>query len=201
MIAKGSGYVKGNKQAARARLVAHLKYIEHRSRDNNESRDDRRIFSKEEDVVNRQEALDTIMEHSHSLVRYHKIVLSPGEDEPVQDWREWTRKVMADLEEHRGRELTWYAVKHGNTDHQHVHVILAGAAENPETGKIQAVKMYAGQDYRYLEDRGREHSEHEWYKQLAEHVKEQEHEESPQIQTQAREEERSEHDDRGEYDR
>ncbi len=32
MRAKGSGYVRGNREAARARLVAHLKYVEHRSR-------------------------------------------------------------------------------------------------------------------------------------------------------------------------
>ncbi len=182
MIAKGSGYVKGNKQAARARLIAHLKYIEHRSRDANESRDDRRIFSKDDDMVGRQDALDNIMEHSHNQVRYHKIVLSPGADEPVQDWREWTRQVMHDLEERKGRELTWYAVKHDNTDNPHVHVILAGAAEHPDTGKVQPVRMYAKPDYRYLEARGREHSDYSWQRQLAEYVKELDDEERLQIQ-------------------
>lgn len=179
MIAKGSGYVKGNKQAAHARLGAHFKYIEHRRRDASESRDDRRIFSKDDDVINRREAMEGIMEHSHNQVRYHKIVLSPGKDEPVQDWQKWTREVMHDLEQKKGKELHWYAVYHNNTDNPHVHVVLAGGAENRETGKMEPVKMYAHQDYRFMEASGREHSEHEWYQQIRDYVKEDENEERP----------------------
>ena len=33
MIAKGSGYVRGNRETSRARLGTHLKYTEHRSMD------------------------------------------------------------------------------------------------------------------------------------------------------------------------
>jgi hypothetical protein len=61
MIAKGSGYNRGDRQAGRARLVAHLKYIEHRSRTENESRDDRLIFGEDEDVVNRKDAVNDVM--------------------------------------------------------------------------------------------------------------------------------------------
>src|SRR5947209_1130030 len=133
MIAKGSGYNRGNREAGRARLVSHFKYIEHRSRSENESRDDRRIFSEDEDVVSRRDAIDDVMGHTSTSVNYHKIVLSPSEDEIVQDWREWTRDVMADLEERQGKELHWYAVAHNNTDNPHVHVVLAGAGENHES--------------------------------------------------------------------
>lgn len=120
MIAKGSGYSRGNRESGGARPVAHGKYIEQRSRIENESRDDRRIFSKDEDVVSRRDAVNDVMDHTSTSVNYHKVVLSSGEDEPVQDWREWTREVMADLEEAQGKELHWYAVKHDNTENPHV---------------------------------------------------------------------------------
>lgn len=172
MIAKGSGYVRGNRQAAAARLTAHMKYTEHRSQDTErESRDDRRIFSKDEDVVNRRDAVHDVMEHTSTSVNYHKVVLSPGQDEPVSDWREWTRDVMADLEESQGRELHWYAVHHENTDNPHVHVVIAGAGENLETGKLEPVKLYP-QDYQLMRESGHEHSDYEHYHRIEELVKE-----------------------------
>src|SRR5437667_4838233 len=116
MIAKGTGFVKGNPVAAQGRLVAHLKYVEHRSKTENESRDDRRIFTKDEDLVARSAAVQDVMDHANTQVAYHKMVLSPGQDEHIADWREWTRGVMDDLEKKQGRELHWYAVKHDNTD-------------------------------------------------------------------------------------
>lgn len=194
MIAKGSGYNRGNRQAGQARLVAHFNYIEHRSRAENETRDDRRIFSKDEDVVNRRDAVNDVMEHTSTSVNYHKIVLSPGQDEPVQDWREWTREVMADLEESQGRELHWYAVKHDNTDNPHVHVVLAGSGANHETGKEEPVKMYT-QEYQQMRESGQEHSEHDWYRQIEGHLKEYDQQDDRELAEQ-------EHGlDRGDFDR
>ncbi len=204
MIAKGSGYVRGNREAARARLSSHMKYIEHRSKDPEvESRDDRRIFSKDEDVVNRRDAIDGTMEHTSTSANYHKIVLSPGEDEPITDWKEWTREVMHDLEERKGQELHWHAVKHENTDNPHVHVVLSGAGEEKETGKEQAVKMYSP-DYRFLEGSGREHSEYEHYHHIEQLVKEydsQDHVEPSLERDQSREADRHHDLDRGDFDR
>jgi type IV secretory pathway VirD2 relaxase len=172
MIAKGSGYVRGNREAARARLGSHFKYVEHRSMDlEYETRDDRRIFSKDQDVVSRRDAVDDVMEHTSTSVNYHKVVLSPGEDEPIHDWREWTREVMADLEERQGKELHWYAVVHQNTDNPHVHVVIAGAGEDHETGEIEPVKLYAD-DYRAMRESGHEHSEYDWHHRISELVKE-----------------------------
>ncbi len=164
MIAKGK-YIKGgaaNRVSADSHLGAHLKYLEHRSRDEQESREDRSIFSKEDDHVNRRDAVDEVMEHTSNSVSYHKIVLSPGEDEPVQDWRDWTREVMADLEVEQGKDLHWYAVHHSNTEHDHIHVVIAGAGENWETGHEEAVKLYP-QDYLLLRESGRDHSDHDFY--------------------------------------
>jgi hypothetical protein len=170
MIAKGTGYVRGNREAAEARLTAHFKYIEHRHREENETRDDRRIFNSTKDVVNRGNAIEDVMSHTSTSVNYHKIVLSPDQGEQVTDWREWTRGVMDDLEKKQGRELHWYAVKHDNTDNPHVHVVLAGAGENHETGKLEAVKMYQ-KDYELLRQSGTDRSDRDWYQRLEEHVK------------------------------
>ncbi len=167
MIAKGR-YVKGgtaNRASTASHLGAHLKYLEHRSRDELESREDRSIFSKQEDHVDRRDAVDDVMEHTSHRVSYHKIVLSPGDDEPVQDWREWTREVMADLEEEQGIDMHWYAVHHSNTVHEHVHVVIAGAGENWETGHEEAVKLYR-EDYQVLRESGHDHSDHDFYHQL-----------------------------------
>jgi hypothetical protein len=171
MIARGTGFVKGEKASAQARLVAHLKYVEHRRKAENESRDDRRIFSKDQDVVSRSDAVSDVMDHAHSQVAYHKIVLSPGEDEHIVNWREWTRGVMDDLEKKQGRELHWYAVKHDNTDNPHVHVVLAGAGENHKTDNREAVKMYRS-DYELLRQSGTDRSDRDWYRYMEERLKE-----------------------------
>lgn len=180
MIAKGTGFVKGNPVAAQSRLVAHLKYVEYRNKTENESRDDRRIFSKDQDVVSREAAGSDVMNHAHSQVAYHKIVLSPGQDEHIADWREWTRSVMDDLEKKQGRELHWYAVKHDNTDNPHVHVVLAGAGNNQISGKLEAVKMYQ-KDYELLRQSGTDRSDRDWYRQIEERVKEEDRRDQEEI--------------------
>ncbi len=92
-----------------------------------ETKESRQIFSKDEDKVERSAASADIMDHAMPRVAYHRIVLSPSENEPVYDWKQWTRETMNDLEEKKGLKLHWYAVAHQNTDDHHVHVILAGA--------------------------------------------------------------------------
>jgi hypothetical protein len=156
-IAKGTGYVQGSRRAAALKLASHIKYLEHRPRGADETREDRTIFSDQKDAVGRHQAIDGIMEHTSSAVNFHKLVLSPSKDEPVSDWQEWTRRVMRDLEEFKRQELHWYAVKHGNTDDPHVHIVLAGSGERFRDGRPRAVKMYA-QDYAFLRERGREQS-------------------------------------------
>lgn len=147
-------------KTARGHLSAHLKYIEHRSRDQEqESRDDRRIFSEHSDVINRKDALSVIMEHaSQRDAYYHKIMLSPGPDIPVEDYRQWTRDLMSDLEQKQGKKLHWYAVQHHNTEHAHIHVIIAGAGENLKTSQQEAI-LFRPDDYTFLKERGREHSD------------------------------------------
>lgn len=185
MIAKGSGYVRG--AGARTRLVAHLKYIEHRARSERETRDDRRIFSRDVDVVSRSGAVQDIMDHEHRGVSFHKIILSPGQDEPIVDWREWTRAIMDDLQARLGKHLHWYAVHHNNTDNPHTHVVLAGLGENVKTGVPEQVRLYPA-DYQFLRERGREHSEHEQQRELNAWVREANERDSQELNVYSRKE-------------
>jgi hypothetical protein len=171
MIARGTGYHRGNRQVGRARASAHLRYLEYRALGDQESRESRHIFSQESDRVSRSQAVEDVMSHTSTSVNFHKLVLSPGEDEPVEDWREWTREVMSDLEERKELELHWYAVHHKNTDNPHVHVLLAGAGEQEETEKLKPVKLYA-EDYQFLRESGHDRSDHAFYQQIKERVHE-----------------------------
>ena len=166
MIIKGR-FVRGSREKSAKHLAAHMRYIEHRSRDEQlEHREDRYLFSKESDQVDREEAVSDVMDHTSTSVNYHKIVLSPGPDEPIGDYRKWVRDVMHDLEEEQGKDLHWYASYHANTDHPHVHVILAGSGENLETGEAEPVKLYKD-DYQHFRESAIEHSGHDWYLQMS----------------------------------
>jgi hypothetical protein len=203
MIAKGKYVRGGDRKAASSHLNAHFKYIEHRPRDlARELRDDRRLFNKDRDSVDRKAAVDDVMEHSSSRVSYHKIVLSPAEDEPVLDWRQWTRDVMADLEEMQGKELRWYAAHHENTDHPHVHVVVAGAGYDRETGERETVKLFR-QDYEQLRESGHDHSEYAWEHRLEELFQDLERQDSgiEDIVAHGRRSERFNDLERGEMDR
>jgi type IV secretory pathway VirD2 relaxase len=163
MIARGTGYVKG--KGAGSRLSAHAKYIEHRSREPGEERADRAIFSKEANEMTRREAVTGIMSRAHTHVAYHKLVLSPGKDEPVGNWQQWTRDTMAELEQSKGMALSWVAVTHRNTENPHVHIVLAGKGQESETGKDKLVRMEA-KDYQLLRDAGARHSERDFYREI-----------------------------------
>jgi hypothetical protein len=112
MIARGTGFHRGNRQAGAARASAHRKYLEYRA--------------------------------------------------------------LGDLEERKGLELHWYAVYHENTEHPHVHVLLAGAGEQKETGKLLPVTLSA-EDYQFLRERGHDHSDHDLYAQIIQTVQELDH--------------------------
>lgn len=171
MIVKGR-FARGNLASAAKHLNAHLRYLEHRSLDeSNERPEDRHLFNQDSDKIERNEAVHDVMSHTSTRVNYHKIVLSPGTDEPVEDYRQWTRAIMQDLEEYQQTTLHWYASYHANTDNPHVHVVLAGAGEDLHTGEQEPVTLYR-QNYDYLRERASDHSEHDWYAQLVEHLQE-----------------------------
>lgn len=171
-------YVPGSKGTPKARgskLAAHFKYAQYRTLGEKETPQDRYLFSQESDEVSRKDAVNDVMSHSSYSVNYHKIILSPADYEHIDDYRQWTRDVMNDLQERKGVELHWYAVVHAhpreNTDTPHVHVVLAGAGEDRETGQMKTVRMDAP-DYQYLREQGREHSNFEFYRTLDQQMQE-----------------------------
>ncbi len=162
-------YVPGKPtKAVGSCLAAHLKYNQYRALGEQETRQDRSLFSAENDHVNRKDAVHDVMNHTSRNVNYHKLILSPGEHEHIDDFQQWTREVMHDLEERKGVHLHWYAVVHAHqrehTNEPHVHLVLAGAGEDLESGKIQAIRIEKT-DYAFLRQQGREHSNFTFYQE------------------------------------
>lgn len=173
-VVKGR-YVGGrHAKGARKPLAAHFKYIEHRPRGEGETREDRFLFTQECDHVERREAVEDVMSHTSRSVLYHKIIFSPGEHEQVDDFRAWIREQIHDLEERKGVRLHWYGVVHAHerehTREPHVHVVLAGAGEDEQTGEQKTVRMDTD-DYAFLREQGREHSNYEFAHELAQIVR------------------------------
>jgi type IV secretory pathway VirD2 relaxase len=157
---------------ASSALKSHFKYIQYRERDElKESRQDRYLFSKEHDHIDRKDAHADIMSELAGDIYYHRMVLSPADNEPVSDWHQWTRDVMGDLERHYGTELHWYGVVHQNTDNPHVHVVLRGTGEDRDTGRATPVEL-TPKEFKIIRESGREHSEYEHYRQIQEVFKE-----------------------------
>src|SRR5689334_23043103 len=123
MIAKNRN-VRASKvsfQKASSSLMSHLKYIQYRERDLLvETKEDRYLFSKDSNHVDRRTAHQEIMGERVGDIYYHRLILSPAANEPVSDWHTWTREVMRDVEDHLGTDLHWYASHHHNTDDPHV---------------------------------------------------------------------------------
>lgn len=169
-------YVKGQgtRKAIGHRLAAHLKYNEYRKLGEQETREDRYIFSQDNDHVQRRAAVDDVMSHINGWVSYHKVILSPGEHEHIADFRQWTREIMNDLQDRKGVQLHWYAVVQAHprehTNEPHVHLVLAGSGEDP-TGNMRAVRMDSP-DYTFLREQGREHSNFDFYQALEQELRE-----------------------------
>jgi type IV secretory pathway VirD2 relaxase len=146
---------------AASALSSHSKYIEYRERNVLlESKEDRHLFNKESDHVNRKDAQHGMMEEPAGDIYYHRIILSPSSAEHVEDLRAWTRDIMRDLEHYYGMNMEWYAAQHRNTDDPHVHVVLQGTGENKETGQDEPI-IFTRDDFRFLRERGRAHSDYE----------------------------------------
>lgn len=122
---------------ARRQIGAALRYIETRPLGPEEKPEDRALFNAGQDDVAQREAREELARWVTPGVAYHSLVLSPGllgEGMSVEQMREWTRHVMADLDKRWGGAVTWYAAIHHHTDHIHAHVIVAASRERPEGG-------------------------------------------------------------------
>ncbi len=59
-----------------------------------------------------------------------RIILSPEDADALSDLIDYTRDVMAGVENDLDTKLDWVAVNHYNTDHPHTHIILRGKADD-----------------------------------------------------------------------
>ncbi len=138
---------------ARGAAKAALRYYQLRPRGRDEEA--RTIFSRE-GTISRSDASRMMREHQNGNFLVHRITLSPSDRERPEDLCDMTRYVLAELEEQRGQRLHWFAVEHRNTDHHHVHVMIAGAGERESDGAARSVKL-TKEDYAAMREGGREY--------------------------------------------
>lgn len=159
-------------QRAGSFLNNHLKYLQYRGRTEQESKADRRFFNAERDGLNWRVAAKAVMQEERAGdIYFHRMILSPADNEPISDWKAWTRAIMSDLEKRLGKSLNWYATHHQNTAHPHIHIVMQGTGTDRETGRAAPVTLNP-QDFKFIKDRGREHSDHEQYRFLEETLRE-----------------------------
>ncbi len=115
----------------------------------------RTIFTKD-GTISRADADRMLREHQNGNFLVHRITLSPSDRERPEDLKDFTRYVMAQLEESKGQRLHWFAVEHKNTDHHHVHVMIAGTGERESDGATRSVKL-TKEDYAAMREDGREY--------------------------------------------
>lgn len=159
-----------SRQKATSALSSHAKYLQYRERDpERETKADRQFFNAEHDSIDRRWVVNDVMNEQEQTgdIYHHRIILSPSQEELVNDWREWAREVMSDLEDRLDQDLTWYAVHHANTDDPHIHVILQGSGRDRETGEREPVTL-TPEDFRSMRESGRGHSEYAHQHFLAE---------------------------------
>jgi hypothetical protein len=58
--------------------------------------------------------------------RHMRLMLAPESGARMEDLKDFTRAIMAQMERDLGMPLDWVAVNHHNTDNPHVHIILRG---------------------------------------------------------------------------
>jgi type IV secretory pathway VirD2 relaxase len=60
--------------------------------------------------------------------RQFRIIVSPEDGHDLEDMKETTRALMAQVERDLGETLDWIAADHHNTAHPHTHIVIRGRA-------------------------------------------------------------------------
>lgn len=132
---------------------AAVRYYQLRPRGRDEA--PRSIFTRD-GVIPRADVDKLLRDHQNGNYLVHRLTLSPSDAERPEDLRDMTRFLMAELEKGKGQRLHWFAVEHKNTDHHHVHVMIAGTGEREEDGATRGVKL-SKEDYAAMREHGREY--------------------------------------------
>jgi len=118
-VAKSS-FLRRSPRSAK-KIADQVRYLERRS---GIDRDEWSFFDRNRVDIDSSEVTDHLIRSQGRQVGVHKIILSPGDNS--LNLKDYARESMATLEKNLGYEIDWYAVEHRNTDHYHVHVIVAG---------------------------------------------------------------------------
>src|SRR5271170_867961 len=110
-----SSYIRAGKMS-RARARAHVRYIAFRPGADGKH-EQRTFFSASRDRITAKHIQDEIEEQRGYGVLVHKMILSPGLN--CVDTTAYTREVLSEWGKSKGLDLTWRAVVHDNTAHEH----------------------------------------------------------------------------------
>jgi len=116
------------------KMSAHVDYIRHRAGPDRGGGEGRPIFdaSLRENIGSDEvkKCFREVLQDSNqrSPLVAHKLILSPGLN--AVDLQDYTREIMDKLGSEKGLDLTWYAVKHENTENNHAHVVVLGLDKN-----------------------------------------------------------------------
>lgn len=124
----GLGAVRA-KNVVLQKVLAHVKYIQHRPGIDKE-KGGRMFFDSDRDEVSGREIRALIRNEGGKHLTVHKITMSP--DVEVDDPRDYVREVLSKLAQDKGLDLSsrWFGIVHQNTDNYHVHMILLGKDNN-----------------------------------------------------------------------
>lgn len=114
-------YVKANRDARR-HVNSWLRYVQDRERGPEEK--ERKFFDRERGNIERDEVREDLLAKQGKDIACYKILLSPKQNE--LDHESYTREIMTRWEEVTGIKTDWYAIKHENTDHHHIHLMMPG---------------------------------------------------------------------------
>lgn len=103
----------------------HLRYLDREGTGQTEEREG--FFDRECEGIPRQ-AVDAIREGEPHQFR---LIVSP-EDAERLDLKDYTRKLMGQVESDLGRKLDWKAINHYNTDNPHTHIVIHGLDQKGE---------------------------------------------------------------------
>ena len=109
---------------------AHLRYLERDgvTRDGAEAR----VYSAIEDQADGKAFLARGREDRHQF----RFIVSPEDAADMGDLRDFTRRLIGQMEQDLETRLDWVAVDHHNTGHAHTHVVLRGVTEDGKTLNI-----------------------------------------------------------------
>lgn len=122
-----ANYVRGGKGSG-GKMRESARYYMTRENEHGE-REKRQAFSKDQDDMDFSEVKKRLKEHENNY--HYRIVLAPETDKNAEngDLKDFTRRVMATLQQGQDHDVPWIGVEHSkadaHTEHAHIHVIAS----------------------------------------------------------------------------